>query len=376
MLTHVQLVTLHRSLRSERVLSVYIDGTAADPAIQRAWRLQLDHSLEDLRSWLADSSSDEREQLERCIHLLEDQLAAFTGGVGAPGWAAFITADGVRDAHQLPVPVPTLAVWSTGVCLAPYMRALKETRPVVVAVADARKVDLHRYSLGKLEKIETLRAHHVIDKPLHMGTPSRQGFHTGTRGTAGHDAAQRSLLTGRDRMLDEAADRILDLAGTDGWIALGGIPRVVARLAQHLSPTVAVDRVLELAALDVHASEADIAEAARAGASMLRDASDGRRVAEIADLAESGGLGVVGPAETRRALGQSCVHEMYLTHQYLEDHAATAEDAVRAALDQDALVEEVSGDAAKRLDEHGGVAARLRFRVPEPEGALEGAVPD
>ena len=373
MLTHVQLVTLHRSLRSERVLSVYIDGTAADPARQRAWRVQLDHSLDDLRAWLADASKDEREQLERCIHLLEDQLAAFAGGVGAPGWAAFITANGVRDAHQLPVPVPTLAVWSTGACLAPYMRALKETRPVVIAVADARKVDLYRYCVRKADRVETLRAHHAVDKPLHMGTPPKQGFHTGTRGTAGHDTTQRSLLAGRDRMLAEAAERIRDLAGADGWIVLGGIPRVVARLAQQLSP-ITPHRVLELAALDVHASEADIAEAARAGASTLRDASDGRRVAEIADLAEAGGLGVVGPTATRRALEQSCVHELYLTHQYLEDHAADAEDVVRAALDQDALVEEVSGDTAKRLDEHGGVAARLRYRVAEAEGALERAV--
>lgn len=372
MLTHAQLVTLHRSLKSERVLSVYLDGTMGDPAKQRSWRLQLEHSLHDLRTWLADSSHDERGQLERCIRLLEGELAAFSGGVGAPGWVSFITAKGVRDAHHLPVQVPTLAVWSTGACVSPYTRALKETRPVVVVISDARKVEVHRYHIGKLDRVETLRAHHVVEPPSHMGGQGRQGFHTGTRGTAGRDSAQRSLLAGRDRMLAEAVERIGDLAGTDGWIVLGGIPRVVARLAQSLV-SVTPHRVLELEGLDVHASDAQLANAARSGAATLRDAADARQLADITNLAEAGGLGVVGPAATRRALERSCVHELYLTLKYLEDHAAEAESAVRAALDQDALIEEVSGDAAKRLDDHGGMAARLRYRVSGAEGALEGA---
>ena len=369
MLTHSQLVTLYRSLRDERVLSIYVDGTAADPAIQRAWRLQLEHGLKDVRTWLADSSHEERESFERCVRLLEGELASFISSVGAPGWVAFITPDGAREAHQVPVAVPTLAVWSTGPCLAPYMRALKEARPVVVAVADARKADLYRYRLAHLDRIETVRAHHTVERPSHMGSPPRQGFHSGTRGTAGQDAAQRSLLEGRDRMLVDAVDRIGHLAGSDGWILLAGIHRVVTRLAEQLAP-IAPDRVLALDSLDVHASDAEIAEAARAGASTLRVASDAKRVAQIVDHAGAHGLGVLGPADTRSALGQSCVRELYLTHRYLEDHAAEAEDAVRAAIDQDASVEEVSGIAAERLDEHGGMAAGLRFRPATIEGAI------
>jgi hypothetical protein len=42
---------------------------------------------------------------------------------------------------------------------------------------------------------------------------------------------------------------------------------------------------------------------------------------------------------------------------------AEAEELVRAAIDQGAMVEHVSGEAAERLDAHGGVAARLRYRV-------------
>ncbi|HSQ30002.1 MAG TPA: hypothetical protein VLN49_09140 [Gemmatimonadaceae bacterium] len=361
MLIQTQLATLLRSLRNERVLTVYLDGTAADPAIQRSWRLQLEHSIADLRTWLADSAKGDREQFEQCVNRLEAQLTEFKAGVGSPGWAAFITADRVHEAHHLPVATPTLAVWSTGPCLAPYVRALKEARAVVVAVADARKAELHRYRAGIADRVETIRAHHVVQETAHMGTSPRQGFHVGTRGSAGRDAAQRSLLAGRDRMISEAASRILELAGGQGWILLGGIRRVVASLSQELEAS-APGRVLALPWLDVHAEISEIADGARAGASTLRNAYDAERVADIGNQAAAHALGVVGPAETKAALEQASVRELYLTHRYLEDHAADAEDAVRAAIEQDASVEEVSGEAAGELDALGGIAAGLRFR--------------
>lgn len=368
MLTQTQLVALYRALANQRVLTVYIDGSASDPARQRSWRLQLDHGLADLRRWLEGSSHAEREEFEHCVRRLDAAIAPFSGGIGAPGWAAFITTDRVHDAQPLPAPAPTLAVWSTGPCLAPYMRVLKESRPVIVVCADARRASIYRYRLGELERVDVVRAYHSADHPEHMGTPARQGFHGGTRGTTGRDALQRTLLRGRDRMIADAVDSACDLAGADGWILIGGIKRVAARLLQLLAP-LAPDRVTELDSLDVHASEADIARIARSGASELRDMVDDRRVGAIVDLAGAHGLGAVGPAEARQALEQSSVRDLYVTHRYLEDHAAEAEQAIRAALDQDASVEEVSGRAADRLNEHGGMAAGLRFRASAVEHA-------
>ena len=361
MLTQSQLATLLRSLRNDRVLTVYLDGTAADPAIQRSWRLQLEHSIADLRTWLEDSARGDREQFEQCVQRLEAQLGEFNAGVGSPGWAAFITADRVHEAHHVPVPTPTLAVWSTGPCLAPYVRALKEARTVVVAVVDARKAELYRYRAGVPDRVETVRAHHIIQETAHMGGSPRQGFHVGTRGSTGRDAAQRSLLAGRDRMISEAASRILELTGADGWIVLGGIRRVVASLSQEFE-SVAPGRVLALESLDVHAETSEIGDAARAAASTLRNAHDAGRVADIANMAAAHGLGVAGPVETKWALEQASVRELYVSHRYLEQHAADAEDAVRAAIEQDASVEEVSEQASKELEGLGGIAAGLRFR--------------
>jgi len=74
--------------------------------------------------------------------------------------------------------------------------------------------------------------------------------------------------------------------------------------------------------------------------------------------------------ETRRALDQRSIRDLYVTRHYLDEQAAEAEDAVRSALDQDASVEEVSGSAAEQLDRLGGVAAGLRFRPATLDAAV------
>jgi hypothetical protein len=368
MLSYAQLAALHRTLSDRRVLTVYIAGDVDDPAMQRSRRVELDHSLTDLRRWLEDSARVEREEFERCVEQLETEVAKLDSGVGAPGWAAFITADRIHEAKPLPTPTPTLAVWSTGPCVAPYVRALEEHRPIVVVIVDARQASIFRYQLGTLEHVDVVRAHHAVDQPQHMGTPSRQGFHTGTRGRAGRDAAQRSLLQGRERMIAEAVERVRELAGDEGWILLGGIKRVARIMAHRLEP-VAPDRVAHVA-LDVHATDAQVVQAARSGGSALRDRRDEESIAELSELAGAHGLGVVGPADTHLALRQSSVRNLYVTRRYLEDHAAEAEAAIRAALDQDAAVEEVSGRAASHLNEYGGMAAGLRFRAASAEVAV------
>jgi hypothetical protein len=366
MLTFTELVSLSHLLHDQHVLSVYLDGTSENPASRRAWRVQLENSLKDLRRWLEGSSHDERAAFEHCVELLDGELARFQGAVGSPGWAAFITANDVRGAEGLPAPTPTLAVWSTGICMTPYMRVLKQTRTVVVLVADARKVRVYRYAAGVLQPAQTLHAHAVTEAPSHMGDAPRLGFHAGTRGTTGRDAAQHALQAGRDRMIAEVTRRSVELAGDDGWILAGGVPEVSAQIAGALE-RIAPHRVLLLDSLDIHATDAQVTTAAQQGASQLRDQMDLRHVLEIIGDAENEGTVARRPAETRRALEHGRVRALYFTSRYAEDHLAEAEEAVRAAISQGALVEEVSRAVARRLDEFGGMGARLRYALPQSE---------
>jgi hypothetical protein len=134
----------------------------------------------------------------------------------------------------------------------------------------------------------------------------------------------------------------------------------VRRAAERITRS-APGRVLELEALDVHSSESQVEEAARDGAAALRDALELRRIEEAIEKGTPEGAAAIGLTATHSALEQRRVRELYFTSRWLEDHPGDAEQVVSAALEQRAAVAEVSGVAARMLDEHGGVAALLRF---------------
>jgi hypothetical protein len=121
-------------------------------------------------------------------------------------------------------------------------------------------------------------------------------------------------------------------------------------------------RVLALDSLDIHASTAQIADAARRGASTLRDSWTLRQLGEIATEANAGGLAVLGREATERALESASVRALFFSERYLAEHPDDMTAVVRAAIDQDASVEEVTRDASRELDAHGGIAALLRFK--------------
>jgi hypothetical protein len=364
MLTHNALLALHESLRDQHVLTAYVDTSATDPALQRAWRLQLDHALDEVEAGLdgtARTARTARAEFVKCRRALEAALASSDIG-RTPGWVGFATADGAVTALSLPIAAPTRVAWDQGAALGPYIRAQKHAGDVVVAVVDAKHATLYRYRAGALQRVERVRSHHPIEHADHLGTPARNGFHTGTRGRTARDAAQRTLRYGRDRMLSEAANRAMKLLNSDGWIVVAGVDAVASKLVTRLD-ALAPGRVARASELDVHSSEPEIATAAREHALALSAAFDCKRLADVAEAAGAHRLGVMGVEETAVALEQACVRTLYFTPDYLVRHGDEAERAIRVALDQRAAVWEVEREAAAMLDERGGIAAALRFRA-------------
>ena len=94
MLTPPELYQLLRELADTRVLSVYLDTRATDPAMRNAWRPTLLAGLRAARARIADDG--ERDTFDRAAALLDDPFPAPGGLWGAPGWVAFVTAEGRR----------------------------------------------------------------------------------------------------------------------------------------------------------------------------------------------------------------------------------------------------------------------------------------
>jgi hypothetical protein len=367
MLSHAELIKLEQSLRDRIVLSVYVNGEVADVAARGQWRTELRNELDATESSLAGATHAEREDFTATRKLALETADSFTPGDGAPGWMGFFTSGEVHHAGMVPVPVPTLATWALGANVAPCIRVLKEARPVLVVVADSSRVRIHRYVDRTIVLENTFDREANVDQPYHMSRPARQGFGSGTRGRPGADAAQREMRKATDLMLAEAATRVEELAGSDAWILLGGIPVVAAALHGRFDKR--LSGRASIVTLDVHANDTTLAGLAREHASRLRAAEDLERVDAVVSATAEGGTGAVGLKDTHRALVNGQVRELYVTTDFVQKHADEAVVAIRKAFDGGAIVEHVAGDAAQRLDAEGGIAARLRFTLSPNEAA-------
>lgn len=361
MMTYSQLIELEHSLRQTAALSVYVNGEVKDPALRLAWNQQLEHALTELRATLADAPRAERQAFDRCLALLDEELGSLGASPRSRGWVAFITPDGVRYAGTVSVAVPSLVWWGQGIRVAPLLCALKELRPAIVAVVDGRKARLYRYRGGTLERLGTLRARARLELAQHVGTAARERSHPGPRGRTGAEESARDRRVARERMMAELADRLVELSGPDGWLIIGGT-REAAHEAHAALPEALEPRALVVRGLHSHASDAEITRAAAEGASTLRRRRDCAVVRRVIERAGANGLGVTRLEPTRRALAARAVQELLLTSRFIEQHPAEAEEAVRAAFDQGALVEQISGEGAEQLDaESDGIGATLRF---------------
>ncbi len=367
MLSHAELMNLELRLRDKTVLSIYVNGDTADVAARGQWRTELRNALDTIEQSLHEPTHTERESFKAARELALQEVDAYKSGEDAPGWMGLFTADEVHHAGVVPVPVQTVATWSLGANLAPFIRVLKEARPVLVVVADSTRVSIHRYVDRTIALEESIEREAKVDQPYHMSRPAPQGFSSGTRGRPGAEAAQRELRKATDLMLAAAATRIEQLAGEDAWVLIGGIDVVSAALHGRLDK-----RFSERAAvvpIDVHDHEAALAQAAREHASRLRRAEDLKRVEQVVEATANGGTGAVGVQDIDRALLNGQVHELYITSTFVDKHADEAVSAIRRAFDEGATVEHVSGDAAERLDAAGGIAARLRFTIAGSDSA-------
>lgn len=356
MLTRDLLTSLYQTSRERDVLSVYVDAEQGDPAKRRVWRTRLEQELAECRTGIEAAGGDLSAFESARDHLL-GELDDFSNFLPGPGWVGFAGSGGVVYADLVPVPMPTLAVWERGLRVAPYVRALKQDRPVVVALADRFQARVFTYLQGRVEVAEEVRAD--ADDEGGEEASRRSGERSGTRGNA-TDSAKHQIEVKANRMLGQVVDRVGDLAGAEGLVVVGGTKETGARLLGML-PEDLQRRAAVVQSLHLDMTEAEVKEHAEAAATDLTRRIQGEIAAEVVDRAKSGGRGVLGDEETAKALLEHRVDLLVLTREFVAEAGDRADHMVGTAFEQGAAVEELSGKGAEVLDAEGGVGAFLRW---------------
>lgn len=372
MLNTQKLVELHRGLEDHPVLSIYLGAEEHDPAARSAWRRRLNQLAARTRQEI-DEASGERELFDRALDRVHEELKFFNAFLPDRGWIAFASPDRLWYAEAVPVPMPDLVGWGSGIRVAPYIRSLKQHRPVVALLLDRRRARLFLYRAGVLTEPVGIVAAALPADLSDTGASKHGRTHSGARGVTRTDAAQQHVEANAERLIKEALEKALELAGEDGFLVLGGTPEMVSAAARRL-PKMMAGRVLENASLHVDMSPALLKASLEAAASAHSRELQNAALDRILDGARANGNGCLGRGATEHALRSARVELLLLSRRFREEEPGLAEQYVALALDQGAVVEEISGPGADLLDaEGGGIGARLRYQVRASAGvALAG----
>jgi hypothetical protein len=358
MLDATELAELYRSYRNEPVLSIYLDTDQHDFAERGKWRLELKNQLAEQRGEAGDENA-----FDRALAHLEEMLTPDGNGfLPGRGWVGFATADERIYAEAVPVPMPNLVRWETGMRVAPYARALKQSRPVVAVLIDSRHARLLRYKEGALTQRDELEAETYLGDITDVNVAKRASDFSGVRGQTGTDAAQRFLEVERDRLVARVAEEVRTEAGREGVVVLGGSTRTVDSLHKELSD-IEERRVLRVPSLSFDLTDAELRGKVETAASQI-SAGDERRILDrLLERAQPDGDACLGDELTERALLEMRVETLVVSETLRKEKPDRADHLEGAAWEQGAEVIELSRDAATELDRAGGVGALLRYRI-------------
>lgn len=365
MLTRERLVELFQELRDSDVLSVYVDADQKDPAQRDAWRVRLDQEISRLRRGLEQAGDADLPAFDAAwdhvARALKDDAHA---SMSKRGWVAFATAERLWHAAGVPAHMPNLVAWQRGLRAAPYVRVLKQERPVLVALVDARRARLFEHVEGSITEVEGLIADTDLGDLSDVGMHKGSARSSGVRGATSTDQGQRLRQVAAERLRKEVVDFLGERSRDDAIVVLGGTTEAVKPLAALL-PRSLEGRVAVRDSLHMDMSPAEVREEIRSAAGDLSEQGHLALAAGVVDAARAGGKGAVGPEDTHKALEGRAVDTLLLSRSFIHAHPVAADRAVGLAFAQGAYVEELSGEAGERLDrEAHGIAARLRFLAP------------
>ena len=361
MLSHEDVVRLHQELGEEKALSVYLNAEETNPAERRAWRIRLNGMLKAMEDELADRPSAERAAARAAVELIEAELADYTGLLPQRGWVAFATADRLWHAAPTPAPMPDLVRWEAGAHVSPYIRALKQSRPVTAVVADRRHARIYQYLHGDLREMIVLQSDAAVtDTPPPAGAPNRSPARSGVRGVSRADAAQRTEDVSAQRLLREVSDALSQPATAGHLLVIAGHAETSGAILRGLSERIR-ERAIEVPEINADATTAELKEAIDGAASTLSNRLQQGLVEEVLNTTRAGGRACLGREPTERALEAGAVDTLLISRNYLRSEPDVAEWLVDRALEQGAAVEEIAEEVATELDHEGGIGARLRF---------------
>ncbi len=387
--TVLDLIDLHDPVG---VISLYVGITperAAEP--QPGWPIAIRNELRAILDRVQDDRPHDhqvavRERIDALDRDLERFLDAAQHGRGRALFAPVTEDDDVRTI-SLQIPFADRAIFDVNPYVRPLVAALDEGRPAGIVALHKRGIRVLEWRLGEAEELE--RGEFTIGGRLwrRKSGPSPSNPQDPRQGGQRRDEFEDRVDENRLRYVRERAREVAEFANERAWdrLVVAGDPRLTKPFADELNP--APDEQLHVTDLswDEEAPN-EVAEQAWDLFKVLRSERAQQLIDLARDRALSGSAGALGVADVLACLNEGRVDQLLVTetvqhaghrseggYLYTDEQrpAARAQDLVEEphlvermierAIETSASVTPIREEDAVGLEEHGGVAALLRW---------------
>lgn len=355
------LLRFTRAHQGEFTLSVYIAASPADPTERQSWLVLLRQQLDRIRDELSQHPAEEQAVFGQCVGRLFQQLPAQGAMPRDKGWGFFCAAGGDELLLALPPGIETSVFWGLGARVVPFLRAAEPEEALVVQV-DRQAARLSLYRDGTFEAPVLLEAEDFDEVGPIMSKSPKAGYHSGTRGRAGADEAQRQRREATERLHANTLRKLSAMAGPGMPILIGGAPESATHLVEAL-PLALQDRGIVATELRMGPPDQSL-EAVRSALHQLRARQQAERIEALRDAAYANGRAALGYYGILQAAEVGAIAELIFSENAWRQHPAQIERLVHLALADGAQVEWAEPGAMQELDgEVDGLIAALRFPV-------------
>jgi hypothetical protein len=348
----------------KKVLSLLLKVDPADQANQSdtpAWKIYAKNSLRELEASVTEKQLPDWKELRQQA---EDYLENYQ--VQGKTLVMYIGKNDFFKVFHLPMALENQSSYGAALIL-PLLWALDEYEEAMVVLIDKEKAEFLKVYMNDANINERMRIHlEQFEQGDNVYTFKPSGARSGTGFTHSNQKDDFAALVEEQtqqfyrEVLAEMEKRLKN--GKIKRLILGGNHESAKALESLLSDKLSAI-YMGVLPIPFISSEKQIAEAIEQHASMSERSDELDLVNSVIDLAKSGGRGALGKAEIEQAIKFRQIELLILPYPPRNEDLALR--WIREVFNMSGSVEFVDGPAAERLEEEGGVAARLYYQIAE-----------
>lgn len=347
----------------EPTLTLYVDVNRAleeNQAQQPAWNIWLKNALNEQENALEGDAKRQWRTIRAQVDSYFDDYEPNSRGL-----AIFADENQLRD-FQVPFSLSNQIRYGKPL-VAPMVWAMDEMEPYLIALVDQEKAHFYVLRMGNADDQGQMKTD-IEEYDFEQKTRVSQG---GTGVTVGseRDKFEDTLQEHRNRFYRDVVSRIEQLREeqqVDRFI-LAGAEAAVSD-TKHFIQGKLTDAMVDVLHIPLRSTHQELTDRVQPVIEKYEREQELALVQQVIDFAKSGGRGALGRKDVMDALTQGRVETLVFPWPFDDEKLATR--LTLEALDMNSTIELVSGEAAVRLEEEGGLGARLYYAISSTTPAV------